>query len=201
LAHNKIDHIAPDAFNNLVPSSTVMLAGNPLAHVDVGDLAYLLENNVGLDVADLFLWRKVARLESRLNGAQDADDLPVNKVTASWGDAQYTMCEQPYSFHELLKGYKDSTIRYKTGGLGKLIDEEHEVWVCLKDHPCADEGGWFCFVYNELTHIFIPWATNKILQLVRPEGGSMQEKELLEQRLQALESLVQSLLADTEGST
>lgn len=110
LINNKIDHIATDAFNHgkflnpdpqcshsscHYPPRLVLLAGNPLTHVTTGDLSDLFENDVGLDVADKLLWRaqlesrlEVAQLKLKLDGADSTDDLPVNKVTVRWGDAQ-----------------------------------------------------------------------------------------------------------------
>ena len=45
---------------------------------------------------------------------------------ADWGDAQHARCVQPYSWDELLHGYKGKNIStsFKMGGLGKLVEQD-----------------------------------------------------------------------------
>ena len=58
--------------------------------------------------------------------------------TNSWGSAEYAHCQQPYNWTELIHGYKQAQVRFKSGGLGDLLEPGgHEVWVCLHDHYCA----------------------------------------------------------------
>jgi len=98
---------------------------------------------------------------------------------ADWGDAQHAHCVQPYSWDELLHGYKDKNIStsFKMGGLGKLVEEDgYETWLCFKDHFCAVEptNPWFCFVYHETNQVFTPWGENNQLKLVPvPEGEKL----------------------------
>ena len=55
---------------------------------------------------------------------------------------------------------------YRTGGLGKLMTlTEYEVWVCVREHPCAqDENDMVCFTYNEKHKIFVPWGLNSVVK-------------------------------------
>jgi hypothetical protein len=57
---------------------------------------------------------------------------------------------------------------YRTGGLGKLMTlTEYEVWVCVREHPCAqDENDMVCFTYNEKHKIFVPWGLNSDQNIV-----------------------------------
>jgi len=51
----------------------------------------------------------------------------VNR-TNDWGSATYKYCKQPYNWTELITGYKTSSVRMKSGGLGKLLEAgKHEV--------------------------------------------------------------------------
>eukprot|EP00960_Hanusia_phi_P009448 273604-Hanusia_phi.AAC.2 len=54
-----------------------------------------------------------------------------------------------------------------TGGLGNLmVAGRFEVWVCEKNHTCLeDPGDFFCFLYDELNHVFIPWDALTALKL------------------------------------
>ena len=72
---------------------------------------------------------------------------------------------QPYTWDELVDGYKDKYIPYKVGGLGKLLEPGgHETWVCLlDDHPCGDPH--YCWVYHETDKVFTAWGTNTELGL------------------------------------
>ena len=94
---------------------------------------------------------------------------------ADWGAVEYAHCKQPYSWHQLVHGYKNmnrSTF-FKMGGLGKLLEEDgHETWVCLRDHYCTLDlhDPWFCFVYHETDKTFTAWGENAKLQLVKTAG-------------------------------
>ena len=59
--------------------------------------------------------------------------------TKDWGKPEYKHCVQPYTWDELIHGYKSSSISFKTGGLGKLVEENgYETWQCFHDHYCVD---------------------------------------------------------------
>ena len=77
----------------------------------------------------------------------------MNKIFADFRNFrdEIQLISVPY---EYIRGFKNATITYKTGGLGKLMDNEHQTWLCLKEHPCSNVGDWFCFVYNEHTEVF-----------------------------------------------
>jgi hypothetical protein len=56
---------------------------------------------------------------------------------------------------------------YKTGGLGKMMRDGWEVWVCM-DHPCcANKKDKVCFTYNEVHHVFAPWGYNSHLHIFK----------------------------------
>jgi len=49
------------------------------------------------------------------------------------------------------------TVRYKTGGLGKLmIQDEYEVWLCDRKDKCLVSQDMMCYIYNEKSKIFEP---------------------------------------------
>ncbi len=68
-----------------------------------------------------------------------------------------------YVFHYIryIQGYKECEIIFRTGGLGRHMQEDvHESWVCM-DHYWGDSV--FCCVYNEIDQVFTPWGTNSEL--------------------------------------
>ena len=83
-----------------------------------------------------------------------------------WGRPGHSHCVQPYTWHELVDGYKDKYIPYKMGGLGKRLEPGgYQTWVCLlDDHPCGDPH--YCWVYHETDKVFTPWGTNTELGLL-----------------------------------
>jgi hypothetical protein len=93
-----------------------------------------------------------------------------NATHANWGDAKFSHCVQPFSWSELIEGYKNSSKVFKMGGLGKLLEEDgYETWQCFRDHYCGSDPDdpWFCFVYHETNKVFTPWGENSQLNLVR----------------------------------
>jgi len=94
------------------------------------------------------------------------DDDPVGNRTKNWGRPGYTHCDQPYSWSELVYGYKDNKVPVKSGGLGKLLERGgYQTWVCIHHHFCGDP--FFCWVYHETHEVFTPWGTNGELRLVK----------------------------------
>ena len=83
-----------------------------------------------------------------------------------WGRPGHGHCVQPYTWGELVDGYKGRYIPYKVGGLGKRLEPGGEqTWVCLlDDHPCGDPH--YCWVYHETDKVFMLWGTNTELELV-----------------------------------
>mmetsp|Transcript_33342 Transcript_33342/g.68831 ORF Transcript_33342/g.68831 Transcript_33342/m.68831 type:complete len:523 (-) Transcript_33342:84-1652(-) len=84
----------------------------------------------------------------------------------------YPECRENRTWIELFEQHEDET-ELATGGLGSLITDAFEVWVCLKDHPCherIDGGrmGWMCYAFNEQTHAFEPWGREEDLRLLPP---------------------------------
>ena len=108
---------------------------------------------------------------------QSCEDDPMGNRTKNWGRSGHSHCHQPYSWTELIKGYKDSVVPYKVGGLGKLLEPHaYETWVCLEDAPCGDPQ--YCWVYHETNKVFTPWGTNGELRLVTSsyDSDSMKKK-------------------------
>ena len=94
--------------------------------------------------------------------------------TKDWGRPEYLHCVQPYTWRELVHGYKNSSVVFKVGGLGRLLEKDgYETWQCFQNHYCAidHDNPWFCFVYHETAKLFTPWGENSKLQLVRVRGG------------------------------
>jgi len=57
---------------------------------------------------------------------------------------------------------------FATGGLGKRLCPEWEVWVCAAAHPCVErEDDWTCFTYSERHKVFVPWGLNSALHVMR----------------------------------
>jgi len=99
---------------------------------------------------------------------------PLN-LTVTWRDPKYELCVQPYTWAQLLKGYKDGTLTFRSGGMGSLLEKKgYEVWICLKDHYCATDytNPFFCFAYHETKREFTPWGSNTDLHLVRLKGSA-----------------------------
>jgi hypothetical protein len=94
---------------------------------------------------------------------------PSPPRTSDWGNQEHAHCVQPYTWNELIQGYKDCAMVYKTGGLGQLMEVDgYETWQCIRDHYCATDpqDPWFCFVYHETNKVFTPWGHNSHLKLV-----------------------------------
>ena len=61
-----------------------------------------------------------------------------NRTMTAWGNSGYSRCQLPFSWTELNKGYKECDIIFRTGGLGRHMQENvYESWVCM-DHFCGD---------------------------------------------------------------
>ena len=94
------------------------------------------------------------------------DPLFEGIMTKDWGRPGYSHCEQPFSWRELVSGYQNMKIPFKSGGLGRLMEVGgYETWVCIRDHFCGDP--WFCWVYHEGRKLFSPWGPNSVLNLVK----------------------------------
>ena len=94
---------------------------------------------------------------------------PSSPRTNDWGRQEHANCVQPFTWAELIQGYKDCAMIFKTGGLGQLLEVDgYETWQCIRDHFCANDlqDPWFCFVYHETNKVFTPWGHNSDLKLV-----------------------------------
>ena len=117
----------------------------------------------------------------------------LSTLNATWGDGVYAHCTQPYTWRELIYGYKGTKIDFKSGSLGRLIVRgRFNTWVCVNQHYCSSSSAddqYFCFVYDEVDKVFVPWDENSRLGLVKP---GMEQASSAAERLRSL----QSLLAD-----
>jgi len=109
-------------------------------------------------------------------------------LVKDWGTPKYSHCVQPYNWSELVYGFKNNSVSFKTGGLGRLLEPEgYQTWQCFLNHYCAVEPDdpWMCFVYHETDKVFTPWGENSRLKLVRVGGEEFAERvQSLEQSLE-----------------
>eukprot|EP00960_Hanusia_phi_P007827 223922-Hanusia_phi.AAC.4 len=86
-----------------------------------------------------------------------------------WGEnPSFRNCSLPYSWEEIVvPALKNCSVQYKMGGLGLEMTDQFQVWICVKNHPCALSASdpYFCFVYDELNQKFVPWGANSDLHL------------------------------------
>jgi len=63
---------------------------------------------------------------------------------------------------------------FQTGGLGGLSEPlRFEVWVCEEGHSCANgTSAFFCFAFDEVDKVFVPWGPDSMLGLSRPRTPS-----------------------------
>ena len=72
-------------------------------------------------------------------------------------DPEMQNCSLSGSWKEITR----DKVRYSTGGLGKLINDEYEVWVCDVSDSCVrGRNDMMCYIFNEVTKEFIPLALN-----------------------------------------
>mmetsp|Transcript_9229 Transcript_9229/g.17962 ORF Transcript_9229/g.17962 Transcript_9229/m.17962 type:complete len:260 (+) Transcript_9229:3-782(+) len=88
----------------------------------------------------------------------------------AWNQSAVAHCMLPHAWTDsaLINPMESHPPTAWTGGLGRLMTGNVEVWVCMEGHPCAhnNERGGFCFVYHETERRFLPWAPNSCLGLV-----------------------------------
>ena len=53
------------------------------------------------------------------------------------------------------------------GGLGKLIQNVFETWLCDREDPCAGPNDAMCYAYNEKAKVFQPMGPNSHLKMVK----------------------------------
>jgi len=117
----------------------------------------------------------------------------LSTLNATWGNRMYVHCEQPYTWRELIHGYKGRKIDFKSESLGRLIVKgRFNTWACVNQHYCSSSSAddqYFCFVYDEVGKVFVPWDENSRLGLVK---SGMEKASSVADRLKSL----QGLLAD-----
>ena len=97
------------------------------------------------------------------------DDLNAVPI---WGSKEYRHCHFEWTWKELRQHFKANFFgtmpQFRTGSLAEHMSEgRYEVWVCMQDHYCSDAANkWFCWVYDEVAGVFVPWAPNSILQII-----------------------------------
>jgi FtsZ-binding cell division protein ZapB len=56
-----------------------------------------------------------------------------NRAMPAWGNSSYSRCQLPFSWTELNKGYKERESLFRTGGLGRHMQENvYESWVGVR---------------------------------------------------------------------
>ena len=101
--------------------------------------------------------------------------LVPSELNYKWETQEYSHCHCDWTWKEMRERFKshfyDEGPRYRTGALGKLmVPDKYEVWLCIEDHYCSDlssSDSWFCWVFNEQTQHFVPWAPNSKLHLLK----------------------------------
>ena len=147
---------------------------------------------------------------TRSVSADDCMEIPAPAISEvcpkvpvhHFNEPRFQHCRTPYTWDDLLEGYKEHKITYKTGDLGReAYPGVFEAWVCIYDDPCATDliDGYFCYVYNEQEAKFVPWGPNSVLRLL-PTRKTQDEilhmrarDETQDSRIAALEAMVANL--------
>jgi len=80
-------------------------------------------------------------------------------------DASFAGCSLHQTWQDMIESSEWET-RFATGGLGKMMEEDHyEVWLCDSQHACA-LGDMMCFTFNEQSMQFEPLGLNSHLKFV-----------------------------------
>ena len=91
-----------------------------------------------------------------------------NLTLSSLMDPAVSNCRLELSWKHIL-----SDLRFRTGGLGKLmVPDVFEVWVCDMMDPCLKTsataaGDAMCYAFNETSSFFVPLASNSRVRFVR----------------------------------
>ena len=104
---------------------------------------------------------------------------------------------------DLLEGYTDHKVTYKTGDLGRVAyPDVFEAWVCIYGDPCATDliDGYFCYVYHEKEDKFVPWGPNTVLRLL-PTRKTQDEILHLRARVETQDSRIVALEAMVANMT
>ena len=105
-----------------------------------------------------------------------------------WGHSgPAPLCSLDETWETLTAGVEKGTIKLMTGGLGtsavRALDgrrNRFDVWMCVWSTdalkvPCDNDGSGFCFVYDEVEEIFVPWGPNSLLRLFN--GVSAEDRQ------------------------
>ena len=123
--------------------------------------------------------------------------LPDPSTVPPWNQLQYKSCQPLFdSWADMRRRLDEGSLVVKTGGLGKLmVPEQFESWVCVRDDACALGGDYFfCYVFNEVTRLFVAWDQNSKLKLFRPKAHSVSASVATLEQLQSENKLLQELL-------
>jgi len=88
-------------------------------------------------------------------------------VYPRWGEDQSLAgCALPATWAQLTQR-TENDVAFETGGLGNLMDlPRFGVWLCEEGHACATgDSPFFCFVFDEVDKVFVPWGPDSLLQL------------------------------------
>jgi hypothetical protein len=86
----------------------------------------------------------------------------------NFNEARFAHCQTPWTWDDLMEGYKESTVDYYHGLLGQLaVPGTFELYACIRADPCAlGPTDYFCYVWHMVNNAFVPWGSNTVLELV-----------------------------------
>ena len=97
-----------------------------------------------------------------------------NSTAIKYTDPAMQHCQLHKGWEELVREHSNDETLLVTGGLGKLMEERRfEVWLCYRDHECSTAENYMCWIYDEVQHHWLPWATNFDLELYEVENTVM----------------------------
>jgi len=108
-----------------------------------------------------------------ITGNTNGNTITEECCRPDWGRTNYSHCTFNLTWPQIAGRLGAETITMKTGGLGTsmAINGHQEVWLCVKNETgsnetgCGDDGGYFCYVYDEDLEEFVAWGTNTDLKL------------------------------------
>jgi len=133
--------------------------------------------------------------------ADDCMEISISEVcpkapVLNFNEPQFHRCQTPFTWDDLFEGYRERTITYKHGSLGRkrAVPGTFESWMCVHGDPCATDlvDGYFCYVYHEQEARFVPWGPNAVLKLL-PTRETQDEFLHLRAKMVALEAVVANL--------
>ena len=118
----------------------------------------------------------------------------------NFNEAQFAHCQTPWTWDDLMEGYKESTIDYFQGSFGQLsVRGTFETYTCIRGDPCAlGPTDYFCYVWDMVNSVFVPWGSNTVLEIV--PVTSQDEVIHLRAKVKELEAALKKLNATVTQS-